>query len=35
VDDKKENTDTAKTLGLQVWNLQVGKDDVIQLFENE
>jgi putative hydrolase of the HAD superfamily len=35
VDDKKENTDAALQLGLQVWNLQVGKEDVIELFENK
>ncbi len=33
VDDKKENTDAAKQLDIQVWNLQVGKEDVVQLFE--
>lgn len=33
VDDKKENTDAAAALGLQVWNLQVGQEDVIQLFD--
>ncbi|MEN2413903.1 HAD family hydrolase [Flavobacterium mesophilum] len=33
VDDKKENTDAAAALGLKVWNLQVGKEDVIQLFD--
>ena len=32
VDDKKENTDAAKQLGIQVWNLQVGKEDVVDLF---
>lgn len=31
VDDKKENTDAAKNTGLLVWNLQVGKEDVIEL----
>lgn len=31
VDDKKENTDAAKNTGLLVWNLQVGKEDVIDL----
>ena len=35
VDDKKENTDAALLQGLQVWNLQVGIEDVIQLFENK
>lgn len=33
VDDKKENTDAAKAIGLQVWNLQVGQEDVVNLFE--
>ena len=33
VDDKKENTDAAAALGIQVWNLQVGKEDVVDLFE--
>jgi FMN phosphatase YigB (HAD superfamily) len=32
IDDKKENTDAARSLGLQVWNLQVGKEDVVDLF---
>jgi hypothetical protein len=31
IDDKKENTDLL-LLGLQVWNLQVGKEDVVDLF---
>jgi putative hydrolase of the HAD superfamily len=31
VDDKKENTDAAKKTGFLVWNLQVGKEDVIEL----
>jgi HAD superfamily hydrolase (TIGR01509 family) len=35
VDDKKENTDAALSLGLHVWNLQVGQEDVINLFEKE
>ena len=34
IDDKKENTDAAAALGINVWNLQVGKEDVVQLFEN-
>jgi putative hydrolase of the HAD superfamily len=34
VDDKKENTDAAKALGINVWNLKVGQEDVVQLFEN-
>ncbi|MCP2027575.1 putative hydrolase of the HAD superfamily [Flavobacterium sp. HSC-32F16] len=33
VDDKKENTDAAAALGLHVWNLQVGKEDVVNLFD--
>lgn len=33
VDDKKENTDAAQELGIQIWNLQVGKDDVVELFK--
>ncbi|MET3028982.1 HAD family phosphatase [Flavobacterium sp. UW10123] len=32
VDDKTENTDSAETLGIKVWNLQVGKEDVVDLF---
>jgi FMN phosphatase YigB (HAD superfamily) len=32
IDDKKENTDAALSLGFQVWNLQVGKEDVVDLF---
>ncbi|WP_338407571.1 HAD family phosphatase [uncultured Flavobacterium sp.] len=32
VDDKKENTDAAHSIGMNVWNLQVGKEDVIDLF---
>lgn len=35
VDDKKENTDAALALGLQVWNLQVGEEDVVDLFEKK
>lgn len=35
IDDKKENTDSAETLGLQVWNLQVGEEDVVDLFEKK
>jgi putative hydrolase of the HAD superfamily len=35
VDDKKENTDAALSLGLHVWNLQVGQEEVINLFEKE
>ena len=35
VDDKKENTDAALSLGFQVWNLQVGKEDVVELFSKK
>jgi FMN phosphatase YigB (HAD superfamily) len=35
IDDKKENTDAALELGFQVWNLQVGKEDVVDLFDKE
>ncbi len=31
VDDTKENTHAAATLGIQVWNLKVGKEDIIHL----
>lgn len=33
VDDKKDNTDTASKLGIQIWNLQVGQEDVVDLFD--
>lgn len=35
IDDKKENTDAALALGLQVWNLQVGEEDVVDLFDKK
>lgn len=35
VDDKKENTDAAEALGINVWNLQVGKEDVVDLFNKK
>ncbi len=31
IDDTKENTDSAKQLGMHVWNLVVGTEDVVQL----
>lgn len=31
VDDSKPNTDAASTLGIHVWHLQVGKEDVIHI----
>jgi FMN phosphatase YigB (HAD superfamily) len=35
VDDKKFNTDAAAALGFQVWNLQAGEEDVVDLFEKK
>ncbi|QKJ64690.1 HAD family phosphatase [Flavobacterium sp. M31R6] len=35
IDDKKENTDAALALGLPVWNLQVGEEDVVDLFDKK
>lgn len=35
VDDKKENTDAAAELGIKVWNLQVGQEDVTELYEKD
>lgn len=35
IDDKKFNTDAAKSLGFQVWNLQVNKEDVTELFDKK
>lgn len=35
VDDKKANTDAAASIGLHVWNLQVGKEDVVDLFDQK
>lgn len=31
IDDTKENTEAAKTLGIQVWNLIPGQEDVVNL----
>lgn len=33
IDDTKENTDAAAALGIHVWNLIPGEDDIINLFE--
>jgi putative hydrolase of the HAD superfamily len=33
IDDGKDNTDTAAALGIQVWNLRPGEDDVTELFQ--
>lgn len=35
VDDKKFNTDAAEALGFRVWNLQVGEEDVVDLFDKK
>lgn len=35
VDDKKENTDAAELVGLQIWNLTVGHEDVVDLFNKK
>ncbi|MDN3677940.1 HAD family phosphatase [Flavobacterium paronense] len=35
VDDKKDNTDAAESLGLHVWNLKVGEEDVVDLFDQK
>lgn len=35
IDDKKENTDAAESVGLQVWNLQPGVEDVVDLFDKK
>ena len=35
IDDTKENTDAAKELGIQVWNLIPNEEDVVNLFERE
>lgn len=35
IDDKKENTEVAAKLGLQVWNIQPGIEDVTQLFDKK
>lgn len=35
VDDKKVNTDAAASIGIHVWNLQVGEEDVVDLFQKK
>jgi len=35
IDDKKENTYAAQSVVLQVWNLQVGHEDIVDLFEKK
>ncbi|MEF3079266.1 HAD family hydrolase [Winogradskyella poriferorum] len=32
VDDTKDNTDTAKSLGIEVWNIDETREDIINLF---
>ena len=32
IDDTKENTDAAKALGIHIWNLKPGKEDVLELL---
>ena len=32
LDDLKENTEAAKELGVKVWNLIPGKEDVVNLL---
>lgn len=34
IDDTKENTDSASKLGIQCWNLQVGKEDVLETLNH-
>jgi FMN phosphatase YigB (HAD superfamily) len=35
IDDNKENTNAAASVGLKVWNLQVGKEDVVDLYDKK
>jgi putative hydrolase of the HAD superfamily len=35
VDDNLQNIESAEKLGLQVWHLQKGEEDVIDLFANK
>lgn len=35
IDDKKENTDIAASLGMQVWNIIPGQEDVTELFDRK
>ena len=35
IDDKKVNTDIAASLGMQVWNITPGKEDVVELFDRK
>ena len=33
IDDTKENTDTAASMGIHIWNIDETREDVINLFE--
>lgn len=35
IDDRKDNTDAAAALGIQVWNLKPGEEDVVHLFDKK
>lgn len=35
IDDKKENTDIAASLGMEVWNIIPGAEDVVELFDRK
>ena len=35
IDDNLDNIETAKSLGLVTWHLQVGKEDVVDLFDKK
>ncbi|AXG70924.1 D-ribitol-5-phosphate phosphatase [Kordia sp. SMS9] len=35
IDDTKENTDAAATLGIHVWNLIPGKEDIVDIFTHK
>ena len=35
VDDRLDNIETAASLGLHVWHLQVGQETVIDLFNHK
>ncbi|HSP84000.1 MAG TPA: HAD family phosphatase [Gillisia sp.] len=32
IDDTKENTDAAAALGIHIWNLEPGREDIVDLF---
>src|SRR5690606_23816933 len=35
IDDKTENTDAAASLGIRVWNIVPGREDVMDLFDKK